>query len=771
MDAPSRAVVTVFGATIFLGAFLLFQVQLLIGKYILPWYGGVPMVWTICMLCFQALLLGGYAYTHLVVRRLPGRRQRTLHVGVMVASLVVVGVLAVGWHAPLLPDGSWKPDGDAAPTAHIVGLLAVAVGLPFLVIAPTSPLLQSWFGTAYPSSSPYRLYALSNAGSLLGLVTYPTLVEAWLPLRAQAWVWTAGFVLVIGGIAACAVATHGAADVVASRVTVTRAPRPRLSDRVFWIVLAAIPSLLLLATTNYMSQEVAAFPFLWTLPLVLYLLSFIVCFDRERWYARGPWALLLVLAITLSAFVLERGVYVRGVLQIGVPAFALFVACMVCHGELVRRKPATAHLTSFYLAITIGGAVGGAFVALVAPAAFAGVWEFPLGLWLAAAVALVAFRRDPPSPLGTHATWAGAAVAAASLAVAVYIFRESLPLKPPAIRDRWLFGVPVAIALAGVAAHTGVRRLRPAPVTGVPLRRGPGALATGVAALGLVVIAVAFGRLGYDEFRWAVDHSRSFYGMFAVEPVGETADDEAVRLRHGRITHGQQYQADDKRGEPTSYYGRDSGVGLVLEHHPRRAQGLRIGVVGLGVGTLAAYGRSRDTIRFYEINPEVIRVAGPDAAWFTYLRESAATIEVAAGDARLVLERELAGGMPQRFDVLAIDAFSSDSIPVHLLTREAVEVYLRHLDAGGVLAVHISNRYVELRPVVRGLAAHFGLMYTFVSAKDGAITWKSTWALLARNPARLAIPPIAAAADPEPADARAVMWTDDYSNVVGLFRL
>ena len=681
MDAPSRAVAIVFGATIFLGAFLLFQVQLLIAKYILPWYGGVPTVWTMCMLCFQALLLAGYAYTHLVMRRLPGRIQRTLHVGVMVAALAMLGLLALAWRAPLLPDAGWKPDSDAAPAAHIVGLLAVAVGLPFFVIAPTSPLLQAWFGAAYPSISPYRLYAVSNLGSLLGLVTYPTLVEAWLSLRAQAWVWTAGFVLVIAGVAVCAVVTRRAARAdTASPVRSIPAPRPPVSDRVFWIALAAVPSLLLLATTNYMSQEVAAFPFLWTLPLVLYLLSFIVCFDRERWYVRGPWALMLVLGVTLSAFVLERGVYVRGLLQIGVPAFALFAACMVCHGELVRLKPATAHLTSFYLAITVGGAAGGAIVALVAPAVFAAVWEFPLGLWLAGALALAAFRRDPRSPLGTHATWVIAAAATASAAVTLYVFRESLPLKPPAIRDRWLFGVPVALVVAGLAAHRLRGKGSPAFATAP---RASAALATAVAVLSLVGVGVAFGRLAWDQFRWAVDHSRSFYGMVAVEPTGETPADEALRLRHGRITHGQQFQADDKRGEPTAYYGRDSGVGLALEHHPRRTEGLRIGVVGLGVGTLAAYGRPRDTMRFYELNPEVIRLAGPDAAWFTYLRDSPAAIEIAAGDARLVLERELLLGTPQRFDVLAIDAFSSDSIPVHLLTREAVDVYLRHLDAGG----------------------------------------------------------------------------------------
>jgi hypothetical protein len=276
--------------------------------------------------------------------------------------------------------------------------------------------------------------------------------------------------------------------------------------------------------------------------------------------------------------------------------------------------------------------------------------------------------------------------------------------------------------------------------------------------------------LAWEQQRYAIVHARSFYGVVGVEWMGEKLEDRTVRLRHGRITHGVQYLAEDKRREPTSYYGRESGIGLAVEHHPRRAEGLRLGVVGLGVGTLAAYGRPNDTIRFYEINADVIRLADAEAEWFTFVRDSEATVEIAPGDARLVLEAELARGTRQRFDVLAIDAFSSDSIPVHLLTREAVATYLAHLDPGGVLALHISNRYIELQPVVRGLAAHFGLTCAFVSAKERGLTWRSTWALLARDPSRVAIPEIAAITDTED-DLAAVLWTDDYSNVIRLLKL
>ena len=771
--APTRSLTAVFGVTIFLGAFLLFQVQLLIGKYLLPWYGGVATVWTLCMLSFQLLLLAGYAYSHLLVRQLPQRAQRALHIAVAIAALIVVGVSAIGWSAPLLPDASFKPDAAESPAWHVIRVLAIAVGVPFFVVATTSPLLQAWFGAAYPGLSPYRFYALSNLGSLLGLLTYPTLVETSLPLPAQAWLWTVGFVLFVIGLATCAVGTAERPDDAPVSAPRTRAASPHAPShpvQLLWIALAACPSLLLLATTNYMSQEVAAFPFLWTLPLALYLVSFIVCFDREQWYARGPWAILLVLGVTLSAFVLERGVWVRGLLQIGVPLLALFAASMVCHGELARLKPPTAHLTSFYLAITVGGGAGGAIVALVAPQVFAGIWEFPLGIWLAATLAVVALRRDPDSPLHTHVAWT-VVTAIAGVAVSVYVFRESLPVPLPPISDRWLFGVPIVIAIGGLALHArSGRRPRSASVRR-PLGGWRARVMTGVVAAALAVLGIALAHLAWEQRRYALAHSRTFYGMVAVEWTGDTDDDRAVRLRHGRITHGVQYGAEEKRLEPTSYYGRESGIGLAIELHPRRAEGLRIGVVGLGVGTLAAYGQSHDTIRFYEINPDVIRLAGHDSGWFTYVRESEATVEIALGDARLVLEAELARGAPQRFDVLAIDAFSSDSIPVHLLTREAVATYLAHLRPDGVLAFHISNRYLELKPVVRGLAAHLGLTYAFVSTDESELTWRTSWALLARDPSAVASATLAPVTDTEPENPTAVLWTDDYSDIIRLLKL
>ena len=765
---PSRAIGTMFGGTIFLGAFLLFQIQLLIGKYILPWYGGVPMVWTACMLCFQVALLLGYAYAHLIVRRLPGQPQRVVHLIAVAGSIVLIACLAARWGVPLLPGSAWKPLATDAPLWHIVQVLAVAVGAPFLVAATTSPLLQSWFGTTYPTTSPYRLYALSNLGSLLALLTYPSLFEVWLPVRGQAWFWAVGFLVFALGIAGCALATRSRSSaplLTSEPVDVT--PAPRAGDWLLWLALAACPSALLLATTNYVSQEIAVIPFLWIVPLSLYLASFVLTFDSTRGYARGAWGMLLALGVTLSAFVLGRGSSAHVLLQLAVAALALFAACVVCHGELARTKPAVSHLTSFYLALTVGGALGGVLVSLVAPVVFPGTWEYPLGLWLVAVLALVVFARDRRSPLHAAPGWTLVASAACALAVATYVFRWSLPWTPQ-ISDAWLFGVPSVVAGAGLTSQAWIqRRVRPDAAGPAPPRRA--ALVTGAVALAVVVVGIALGHVAWQSLEGAVEHARSFYGIVHVE-VHDPVGGPIVRLRHGRIIHGTQYQSPEQAREPTAYYGRDSGIGLAIEHHPRREAGLRIGVVGLGAGTLAAYGQAGDVLRFYELNPDVTRLAGRDGRTFTFVRDSEGAVEVVGGDGRVALEAELARGAPQRFDVLAIDAFSSNAIPAHLLTREAVAVYLAHLDPGGILALHITNRHVDLEPVVRGLAQHFGLAHVFVASIGGALTWKSDWALLARDPARLAIPEIADAASFKPSDAPVAVWTDDYSNLLSRLR-
>ena len=699
-----------YALAIFFGAFLLFQVQPLIAKFILPWFGGGPAVWTACMLFFQVLLLGGYAYAHLVSTRLSRRTQAVVH-------LVVLGAAAL--LLPITPAARWKPHGGDDPTWGILMLLTASVGLPYFILSTTSPLLQAWFRLAQPGRSPYRLYALSNAGSLLALVSYPFLVEPALALRTQALVWSAGFCAFGLLCAWCAWGTwESRAEAAATEAAAAETEperRPGVGLFLLWTALTACGSAMLLAVTNQMCADVAIVPFLWVLPLTLYLLTFILCFQSEKWYYRPVFWVLLGLAIGGMYWLLTQGVDASIKLQIFGFSGGMFICCMVCHGELVQLKPSPRYLTSFYLACALGGALGGAFVSLVAPRVFRAYLELPIAMWMTCLLAMIAFwvhRR--PHLKWQRAWWVG--------------------LYPPAF----------------VAA--------------------------------LVVLAVALGRQANETLSGAVSLSRNFYGVLrVVEHYRSDEDRHHFTLQHGRISHGCQYVAEDRRRQPTTYYGEESGVGLAILHLPRHS-GLRVGVVGLGTGTIAAYGQKGDYFRFYEINPAVLRLA---TSRFTYLAESGAKCEVALGDARLSLERE----PPESFDVLALDAFTSDAIPIHLLTREAFAVYLRHLKPDGVLAVHISNRYLDLEPVVNAAADYFGLGDVVIDSEsdDDRGIDSATWVLVSKNQAFLSSKEVQRAiekdtededTDEEPAEEpqekeeppprRLVVWTDDYSD---LFRI
>jgi len=761
---------------IFLSAFLLFQVQLLLAKYILPWFGGTPAVWTTSMLFFQTALLAGYAYAHWLARR-PAGVQRRVHLALLGVSLAALAASAWLWGAPLLTDGSWKPEPDAEPIGHILWLLAASVGLPFLTLSATNPLLTAWWSRARPDAPPYRLYALSNLGSLLGLASYPVVVEVLLPLGAQAWTWAAGYVLFGAAIAWSA---RRAAPVVEAAAEGTPPPA---GTRLLWFALAACASGLLLATTNQITQEIAAVPLLWMLPLVIYLLSFILCFDSDWRYDRRWYAPALVAMLVVSTLLLQHGLKVSIVAQIGLYALTLFVACMALHGELARLKPPARHLTGYYLTVTAGGAAGGLFVAVLAPLLFDGFWEFPAGLWLCAALYLLALWRDRDSPLH-RATSAPGWVALGSAAVlGVFVLYErqeqagslgALWRNPDGGLVMLLLGAGLMLALTRGIAYGGALTLagwpgaRPrSPDAGA--RRAP---SLGMAAL-LMFAAVQVAIVAQPRAD-TLSNVRNFYGLVAVEE--SNADDPGQHTRtlvHGRIAHGLQYRQAPLRHQPNSYYGPHSGVALALRHHPRRDTGLmRVGVVGLGVGTLAAFGRPGDDYRFYEINPAVIDLAyGPNAA-FSYLDDSPAEVEVVAGDARLSLERELVDTGGHGFDVLAVDAFSSDAIPTHLITREAIALYLRHLEpTHGILALNISNRYVDLKPLLARVARHFELDIAIVDSygKVAPPEWSSDWVLLARRGTLGRIPEIAQAAETPP-QARTPLWTDDYSNLVGVMR-
>jgi hypothetical protein len=688
-----------YAITIFLSAFLLFQVQPLIAKVILPWFGGTPAVWTACMLFFQVLLLGGYSYAHLVSSRLPPRVLAALHAALVLASL---------WFLPIAPDDGWKLSGGEIPVARILGLLVLTIGLPYFLLSTTGPLLQESFRRE-TGRAPYRLYALSNVGSLLALLTYPFVFEPQLTLRMQILAWSGGYVLFAALALWCAVAfarvwRPAAATGPQAVPPVPAAQRPKAKDILLWLALAACGSVMLLATTNQLCQEVTSVPFLWVLPLSLYLFTFIICFDHERWYHRNAFVVLLAVAVLLACYAMFQGNDLSIWQQLAIYSATLFVCCMVCHGELVHSKPAPQYATLFYLMVAAGGALGGVLVAVVAPLVLRGFWEFHLGL-----------------------------VATVVLAFAASLARGKSSLKIP--RPVWIGGGALAVALA--------------------------------IAVGLVV-----GREGRSVMG-IVESTRNFYGVLHVsrQESVDTDNGPMHELMHGTIQHGFQYLDPDKKTWPTSYYGPPTGVGLAIEHHPRRGakdpsdRTLRIGVVGLGCGTLASYGQQGDFVRFYEINPEVIRLSDK---YFTFRKDTPAEVDIVLGDARIMLERQWADGRPQDFDVLAIDAFSSDAIPMHLLTTESVELYLKHLKPDGMLCIHISNRFLDLKGVVLGIARAVDMPCVLVETPDdderGLNT--STWVILTKNWKFLNDPVVAEASGAcWPDKGEPLVWTDDYGSL------
>lgn len=746
-----------YPVTVFLSAFLLFQVQFIAAKRLLPWFGGVPAVWTTCMLFFQVLLLLGYAYAHLASTRLGPRRRRMVHVALIALSLVaLLGRAAAGAPAVIADEGS-RPAGPESPVRHILAILLSSVGLPYFMLSTTGPLLQSWYAGSRPGHSPYRLYAWSNLGSLLGLVTYPLVVEPALSLRMQGAFWAGGYLVFAGAVALVALLEPSAAgssgEPQPAGTTDDGAGKPGLSLYGLWFGLAAGPSVLLLAVTNQMCQEVAVIPLLWVLPLGLYLLTLVVCFESDRAYRRSFWSLALVVAAVGASAVLAKGPSAGVPLQIAVLSAALLSAAMVCHGELSRLKPGPRRLTSFYMAVAAGGAAGGIFVGLVAPRVFRAFWEFPLGLWACGVLFMVALARDKGSPF-----YAGPVLPAA-VGLGVPLVASAFALAPGAGR---VFGV-VACVLA-VAMLALARRAVPA---GALVRFCTAAtwLLLGSDLLGQALASVVH----------AQRVARNFYGVLRVdERTGKSSGQTYVALKHGQVTHGVQYRAPALRREPTAYYGRAGGIGLAIRTLRDRAAGrpLRLGVVGLGVGMLAAYGEAGDELRFYEINPGVIEIAGARAGFFRYLEDTPAAVAIVPGDARISLEREASRGILHDFDLLVVDAFNSGAVPVHLLTREALEVYLRHIrKPDGVLALHLTNEFLDLRPVALALARDRGLAWASISAAPpGELDWPSVWALLTRDEGLLSSPLLRQADRGGGAIGPAPLWTDDHSDLLRALR-
>jgi hypothetical protein len=678
-----------YAVTISLSAFLLFAVQPIIAKSILPWFGGSSSVWSTCMLFFQAVLLLGYIYAHWLHQKLTARRQAMVHSALLAISAATL---------PILPNPAWRTASGGQPSLRILALLAVTVGVPYFLLSSTSPLLQAWYARNHKDGLPYRLFALSNFASMLALLSYPLAVEPNLSTRLQGWVWSGGYV--VFAVLCAGTAWRSSAHREPATAMPAAAPgaegAPSWSMRLLWLGLAGSASILLLAVTNHLTQDVAAIPFLWILPLSVYLLSFILCFESGRFYRRGLFVPLLFAALGFMAYRMWAGhgtISMR--LVIALFGAALFICCMVCHGELARLKPDPRYLTGFYVTVSVGGAFGGVFVGLVAPNVFHAYYEFPLGMAFCAAVTFLALGRD---------LW-------------------RMPRLP-----RYAGAALLTLTLGGYLFFLGF-------------------LMRGMVAGYLVVC-------------------RNFYGQLRVEDFGDprVEDDARRTLIHGTINHGQQMLREEYRRLPVTYFCPASGIGRAMraqEGAPRR-----IGILGLGCGTLAAYGKAGDTLRIYEINPQVLQIAQRE---FTYLSDTPAKVEVTMGDGRLSLEAET----PQQFDMLVMDAFSGDSVPVHLVTREAFATYFRHLKPGGILAVNVTNTYLNLAPVMERAAAAFGkvaLYYAYNAEDDDAMCFSCAWTLV--------MDPATARRHQSLYDRAVVLkparnfrtWTDDFSNLYSILR-
>ena len=665
-----------YAATISVSAFLLFLVQPVIAKQILPWFGGSSAVWTTCVFFFQFLLLAGYAYAHALVRYLPARPQLIVHLALLALSLACL---------PIVAAVGWKPAGNEDPSFRILGLLVATVGLPYFLLSTTSPLVQAWY--ARRVDSPYRLFALSNLASLAALLSYPVLFEPLIATKIQAYFWSGGYAVFVVLCAAAAIySLRGVVGTGAAAVRLEPGPAPRFAARLQWVALPGIASFLLVAVTNHLTQNVASIPFLWILPLTLYLLTFILCFDGRGWYRRGLFVPLAAVAVVAMAWV-QRDFSLTHNLRLAVPIHAagLFVLCMLCHGELVLLKPRPARLTEFYLLIALGGALGSLLVSVIAPRVLPGDFEFAIGLVLAGIV--LAARVAPAGRLVAL----GAAAVAAFVAWAAYDYVQT------------------------IVADTRVLK-------------------------------------------------RNFYSSLRTRD--EVRNEGTVRkMIHGTINHGEQFVDADKRCRPIAYFGPKAGIVLALEalRHPD----MKVGILGLGAGTMAGWARPGDLYKFYEINPQVIELAQGE---FTYLTECQARVELVLGDGRLALERE----PPQGFDLLAADAFSSDSVPMHLMTREALQEYMRHVRPGGVVVFNVTNRYLDLAPVVRRLAESLGLHARVVSNQptdeEYSLYSSTDFVLVAADPELFDRPPLAGVAEVIEIPRKVSVWTDDFNNLLEALR-
>jgi hypothetical protein len=722
----------IFVAAVFISSFLLFAVQPMVAKFLLPSFGGTAAVWATCLVVFQTLLLAGYSYAHLLRTTLSPKAQRWVHLGVLVVAL-----------AFLPPAPAVGSDAAATPVWSLLRGLLTSIGVPFFALSATAPLLMEWFRQSFPQRSADRLYAFSNAGSLLALLAYPVLLEPTLTRTMQARVWAGGMVLFLVVCAATAwlslrrVSVEGVKRILEPALGSKNKNVPSKGEesnnrkgtvpamafglpRWLWVALPACGSGFLLALTNQISQDVAPMPLLWVAPMSIYLLTFILCFEGPRSYRRGFFIPAAFASFLFLAWLLDQG-YLQGfTVQVGGYLAVMFFGCMVCHGELYRLRPPPEQLTAYYLAISLGGALGGVFVALLAPALFKTLMETPiLALVVPVLCALILWREQP----GTEST-----------AKAKHARKAASSVAPKRSYQPLLLGFQPRIA----------------------------------ALLGIVAIFLSLGYVMWDQRKGSILFARNFYGAYRVKE-GPTLLLDGVNypltsgnarvLLSGQIYHGLQFTDPAAAMKPTCYYSEEGGLGLAFSALPAREH-RNIGMIGLGAGTGASYGRPGDHIRYYELNPNVLSIANRE---FTFLSRCPAQVDVILGDGRLSLARDT-----NQFDLFVLDAFAGDSIPMHLLTEEAMRIYMQHLKPDGVLAFHISNNHLDLEPVVRALAEKSGLTAALVprmvDPREGKLA--SIWMLVSGSRAFFSQPGIAQLSTTLPPGRHPILWTDDYSSIL-----
>lgn len=704
-----------FSISIFMGAFLLFQVQPVISKYILPWFGGASAVWITAMLFFQTLLLLGYFYVFLI-SLFPLKKQTIIHSIILILASLAVFYALNNSQIPILPGMNSRLNENYPPVIQVLWILLLGTGITYFILSTTSILLQKWFGTTHQGKSPYFFYSLSNVASLLALISYPFLVEPIIQLKTQGLIWSIGFIIYSFFLLICCIQIFYSASKSRSNLKLNsseenKAGKNNINNiinidtkrKLLWILLPALSSLMLLSTTNLMTQSITPVPFLWILPLSIYLISFIISFGSSKWYLRNLFAY-TSLILGVFSLVFTFGNMPSFTIGITIYSLMLFSVCMICHGELYNLRPKSSHLDLYYLYSAFGSVLSGLLVGIIAPLFFKGIWEIYIGFYLTFLLTVWVFLHYKNS----------------------FIYR----------RSRLFFISDKEIFIFASIAY---------PLT-------------------IILTSAALNLLSGNNLL-TLKTWRNFYGVLSVKQ--NTRSNTNV-LIYGNIIHGSQF-LDSNRYKPTTYYGDRSGIGLTFLNAPQLHRKINMAVIGLGAGTLAAFGKKGDTITFFEINPLVRDIAYNN---FTYLKDSQASINVVMGDGRLSLEKEIAQNKP-KYDIIVIDAFSDDSIPLHLLTKEAFAVYLERLNRGkGIIAFNISNKFIDLKPILMQQVSLYGLEYaSFFGGHSDKFNTISEWSLLTDDRQLFKNPALAKAMEKNSQTTKRInLWTDNYSNLFQILK-